>query len=123
MAEFVLAVLAQAELVAGEAEVGVPREPAVAPVLVPLTRRLRMAEELDLHLLELARAEGELLRRDLVAEALAHLRDAKWDLHARRIHDILEVDEDPLRRFGTEKSRALLAAERPNIGLEHQVEL
>ena len=38
-----------------------------------------MAEELDLHLLELARAEGEVPRRDLVAKALADLGDAERD--------------------------------------------
>ena len=36
-----------------------------------------VAEELDLHLLELARAEGAVLRRDLVAERLADLGDAE----------------------------------------------
>ena len=38
---------------------------------------VRMAEELDLHLLELARAEREIPRRDLVAKALADLGDAE----------------------------------------------
>ena len=37
-------------------------------------------EVLDLHLLELARAEDEVARRDLVAERLADLRDAKGNL-------------------------------------------
>ena len=38
-------------------EIDVPPEPGVAPVLVPVARLLGVAEELDLHLLELARPE------------------------------------------------------------------
>ena len=81
-----------------------------------------MAEELDLHLFELARAEGEVARRDLVAEALADLGDAERDADARAVHDVLEVDEDALGRFGAEKCGIFLAAEGADDGLEHQVE-
>ena len=71
-----------------------------------------MAEELDLHLLELARAEGEIARRDLVAKALADLGDAERNAHARAIEHVLEVDEDALGRFGPQKGRVFLAAQR-----------
>src|SRR5436309_679718 len=104
--------LAQPQALAGQAEVGVPAEAAVAPVLIPGRRLLRVAEELDLHLLELARAEGEVTRRDLVAEAFAHLGDAERDANAAAVEHILEVDEDPLRRLRPEEGRILLAAER-----------
>ena len=69
-----------------------------------------MAEELDLHLLELARAERKVPRRDLVAKALADLRDAKRDPHPRAIHHVLEVDEDALGRFRSQKGRPFFAA-------------
>ena len=48
-------------------------EPLVAeaaPVVEPRKVSVRLAEELELHLLELADAEDEVARRDLVAEAL-----------------------------------------------------
>ena len=69
-----------------------------------------MAEELDLHLLELARAEGEVARRDLVAEALAHLGDAERHVDAAAVDDVLEVDEDALRRLGTQEGRPFFAS-------------
>ena len=59
----------------------------------------RRDEELHLHLLELAHAEEEVPGRDLVAEALADLRDPERRLHAQRRGDVLEVDEDALRRL------------------------
>ena len=81
-----------------------------------------MAEELDLHLLEFARAEGEIPRRDFVAETLADLGDAERDPHARAVEDVLEVDENALRGFRTQKCFAGLVADGARVGLEHQVE-
>ena len=81
-----------------------------------------MAEELDLHLLELARAEGEIPRRDLVAEALADLGDAERNPHAGAVEHVLEVDEDALGRFGAQEGRVFLGAQRADDRLEHQVE-
>ena len=63
-------------------------------------------EELDLHLLELARAEDEVAGRDLVAERLADLRDAERRLLARELQHVLEVDEDALRGLGAQEDRA-----------------
>ena len=71
-----------------------------------------MAEELDLHLLELARAEREVARRDLVAEALAHLGDAERHADARAVEHVLEVDEDALGRLGPQEGGVFLAAQR-----------
>ena len=82
-----------------------------------------MAEELDLHLLELARAEREVPRRDLVAKALAHLGDAERHADARAVADVLEVDEDALGRFGPQKAAPSSPRQRADDRLEHQVEL
>src|SRR5262249_26098405 len=98
-------------------------EPLVAPILIPLGRLRRMAEKLDLHLLELSRAERKIPRRDLVAEALAHLSNAERHTNAAGIEHVFEVHEDALRSLGTEERCTLLAAERADIGLEHQVKL
>ena len=80
-------------------------------------------EELHLHLLELARAEDEVARRDLVAKRLADLRDAERRLLARELQDVLEVDEDALRGLGAQvdgRARVLHGAHRR---LEHEVEV
>ena len=68
----------------------------VEPVLEPLLPLIRMHEELQLRLLELARPEREVARIDLVAEGFADLRDAKRNLLAGRLTNALEVVEDRL---------------------------
>src|SRR5688572_22165454 len=79
--ELVLALFPQLEVRAQKPDAFPPLHPRVAPEAVPLERLLGVAEELDLHLLELARAKREVARRDLVAEGLAGLRDAERNLH------------------------------------------
>ena len=80
-------------------------------------------EELHLHLLELARAEDEVAGRDLVAERLADLGDPERRLLARELQDVLEVDEDPLRGLRPQVGDRAGLLDRPDRGLEHQVEV
>src|SRR5690606_29404986 len=115
-------VLAQLEVLAADAERDVPRVTAIPPVAVPLGSLLRSAEELDLHLLELAAPEREVARVDLVAERLADLPDAERHANPRRVEHVLEVHEDALRRFGAKVCDARRVLERADVGLEHQVE-
>ena len=61
--------------------------------------------------------------RDLVAEALADLRDPERRLDAQRRGDVLEVDEDALRRLRPEVARSSALVHRPDERLEHEVEL
>src|SRR5271166_452505 len=95
----------------------------VAPEAVPGARLLRVAEELDFHLLEFARAKGEVARRDFIAKALADLGNAKGDADTACVHHIAEVHENSLCRFRTQKRGILLASQGTDNGLEHQVEL
>src|SRR5262249_1273150 len=81
-----------------------------------------MAEELHLHLLELARAKGEVARGDLVAEALSRLRGTGGDPDAHRLEQVLEVDEHPLGRLWAEKGRIFCAPQSAEGRLEHQIE-
>src|SRR5205085_6812639 len=83
----------------------------------------RRHEELDLHLLELARAENEVPGCDLVPESLADLGDAERRLAPGELEHVLEVDEDALRGLGTQEDAGGVVANRPHEGLEHQVEL
>ncbi len=115
-------VVAEPQVLFRDAQVDVPVVAAVAPILVPGARLAGMAEELHLHLLELARAEGEVPRRDLVAEALADLRDAEGNFHPRAVEHVLEVDEHPLGRLRPQEGRPLFAGQGADDRLEHQVE-
>jgi hypothetical protein len=89
---------------------------------VPVVVGARPHEELDLHLLELAHPEDEVTRGDLVAKGLADLGDAEGQLPGGRVKDVLEVDEDTLRRLGPQVGVGTLVGHRPDIGLEHHVE-
>src|SRR5471030_2863346 len=82
---------------------------------------IRLDEKFQFHLLELARAEGEIAGRDLVAERLADLRDAERDALARRFQNIFELRENRLRRFGAEIRDIVFRLDRPDVSLQHQV--
>jgi hypothetical protein len=46
----------------------------------------------------------------------------KGNLDPRAVDHILEVHENPLGRFGSQERRPFFAAERSDVGLEHQIE-
>src|SRR5262245_18115434 len=77
VSEFIFTLLARLQVVRSNTERAVPLLAQIAPILVPLHRLGRMAEELDLHLLEFARTEGVVARIDLVAKRFADLRDSE----------------------------------------------
>jgi hypothetical protein len=81
-------------------------------------------EVLDLHLLELARAEGEIAGCDFVAEGLANLGDAKGQLSAHGIEHVAEVDVDALRGFGphVDQPRIVARIHGADAGAEHEIE-
>ena len=99
-----------------------PVEPRVDPALVPFLVGARLDEELHLHLLELAGAEDEVARRDLVAERLADLADAERDLLARGLQHVAVVDEDALRGLRPQVRQARLVLGRSKVGAEQSVE-
>ncbi len=121
--ELVRAVLAQPQVLGLDAEAHVPVEALLLPVLVPVRVLAGLDEELHFHLLELARAEEEVARRDLVAERLADLRDAERQLLARGVEHVREVHEHALGGLGTQEHDVRVLLDGPHEGLEHQVEL
>ena len=121
--QLLLRVLEEPQVVPVDAEVGVPVGALVDPVLVPFLVGAGLDEVLHLHLLELARAEDEVARGDLVAERLADLADAERRLLAGRAHDVGEVHEDALRGLGAQVVQAGLVLDRAEVGLEHHVEV
>jgi hypothetical protein len=92
-------------------------------VLVPLLRLVGRAEELHLHLLELAGAEDEVAGGDLVPERLADLGDTERRLLAGELEDVLEVVEDPLRRLGPQIGVRARVGDRSDLRLDQQVEV
>src|SRR5437667_2472079 len=121
--ELVAGVRAEAEAVALQAEADVPLEARVAPVVIPPLVLAGADEELELHLLELARAEEEVARGDLVAERAPDRGDAEGELQARGLEHVAEVDEGALRGFRAQERHVRGVLERPDEGLEHEVEL
>ena len=95
----------------------------VFPVSEPLKVGAGFAEELAFHLLELADAEDEVARGDLIAEGLADLAYAEWQLFARGALDICEVNENALSGLGTQIAGGAGVLGNADGGLEHEVEL
>src|ERR687896_708030 len=115
--------LPQSKALFADAQIEVPGHPLVEPVLVPLLVGPGLDEELHLHLFELARAEDEVMRCDLVAERLALLCDPERYLLAGSLLNRGEVYEHPLRRFGTEVDHVGRVLNGTHMRLEHEVEL
>ena len=104
------------------AELVIPALTRGDPVLEPFFIAARLDEVFDFHCLELERAEHEVTRRNLVAECLANLRDAKREFAAHRGGHIGKVDEHALCGFGTEISHVVRVVERADLCPKHSVE-
>jgi hypothetical protein len=105
-----------------EAEGAVPIHPPLPPALEPFRVGTRLHEELHLHLLELARPEDEVARRNLVTERLADLCDAERNLLAAALQHVQVVDVNALRRLGAEIHDGRLLLDRTHERLEHEIE-
>src|SRR5213595_729020 len=101
-------------MVGSGAEIREPGQTLLQPVAKPAVGLGRGHEELHLHLFKLARAEDEVASGDLVAKALADLSDAEGGLLAPELEIVLEVQEDPLRRFGPQIDGGAGFFDRPN---------
>ena len=115
-------VLEQAQVLLLHAQAGVPALPRGDPVVVPFLVGAGLDEELHLHLLELAGAEDEVARGDLVAERLADLPDPERDLLPRGLQHVAEVDEDPLRGLRPQVGQARLVLGGAEVGAQQPVE-
>ena len=93
------------------------------PVLEPFQVGVRLAEELQFHLLELTDTEDKVARCDLVAERLTDLSNAEGQLFPGGALDVGKVYEDALCRLRTQIQFRLGILCNALIGLEHQIEL
>ena len=116
-------VVAQAQVLVLQADAQQPVVAEGAPVVEPLQIGAGLAEELQLHLLELADTEDEVARRDLVAEGLTDLAHAEGQLAAGGALGVDEVGEDALRRLRPQIHGVLGILGDALERLEHQVEL
>ena len=67
-----------------------------SPVIEPLQVGIRLAEELQFHLLELSGTECKITGSNLVTEGLTDLADAERNLLSRGSLYILKVNENTL---------------------------
>ena len=116
-------VVPEAEVVILHPQAQQPLVAELLPVGEPLQLGAGLAEELQLHLLKLPGAEGEVAGGDLVAEGLADLADAEGQLLPGGALDVLEVHKDALGGLGAEVHGVLRVLGDPLEGLEHQVKL
>src|SRR5690625_2258027 len=112
-----------AQVVRIDAQIDEPLPAGLDPFGEVAVGLLGRGEVLDLHLFELAGAEDEVARCDLVAERLADLADAEGWLHAGGGHHVQEVHEDALSGLRTQVVQAGLVVDRPEIGLDQAREL
>src|SRR5258705_3463998 len=94
--------LAETNIFLANAVSGVPGKALVDRLLMPFFIRSRQDKELDLHLLEFPGAECKIAWRDLITKRLADLRNAERQLLPRCLQNVVEIDKDPLGRFGAE---------------------
>ncbi len=121
VAQLILAMGPDAEIGLGHAESEIPAEASLLPVGEPFVHLLGPDEVLHLHLFELAGTEHELTWSDLVSERLAHLGDPERKFETIGAADVLEVGEDPLRRFRSEVDQVLLRIDRAHVSAEHEM--
>ncbi|MPM89197.1 hypothetical protein SDC9_136305 [bioreactor metagenome] len=121
--EFLGRVIAGSQVLIAQADIQEEPVHEAAPVVKPLHVSAGLAEEFQLHLLKFTSPENEVSGRDLIAEGLSDLADAKGHLLAAGPGNVLEVDEDALSRFGSEVHRLGGLVGHSDKGLEHQVKL
>src|SRR6266513_2322823 len=122
MGELFLGMLVKAQLLGPDAQAPQPLHALRPPEPEPLEVRAGLHEEWHLRLLELARAEDEVPRRDLIAERLPDLRDTERHLLSRRLQHVQVVDVDALGRLGAQVDDRRRVLHRAHERLEHEVE-
>src|SRR3712207_4980737 len=100
-----------------------PGQSMLLPVLKPLHFSAGLAEELHLHLLELAHTEDELAGHNLISEGLTYLCYAEWELLPGALLHAQEVYKDALCRLWAQVNGVRTLCCRAHLGREHEVKL
>ena len=123
MGKLLLFVIAELDVLLADAE----REQEVLAVVLPVCKPLKvgagLTEKFQLHLLKLAGTEGKVTGRNLVAEGLSDLADAKGNLLSGGTLHVFKVDKDTLRGFRAEEDFVLTVLGNALEGFKHQVKL
>ena len=98
-AQLLLLMVTHPQLFFFQSQILQPADAELLPVVKPLQVRIRLAEELQLHLLELSGTEGKVSGSDLVAERFSDLADAEGNFLSGGSLNILEVDKNALSRL------------------------
>src|SRR5690242_14997651 len=109
-------------MIAWNSDVFVKLESLFLPIFEQLHPLLRPAKIFQLHLLELTGSESEIARIDFVPERFPDLRDAEGQFFARNVENILELNKDRLRCFGTQIGDTRFVFGCADVSLEHQIE-
>src|SRR5260370_39507133 len=120
--QFILRVLAKSQPILVIDDTLIPLEAILFPVVKPLQHLAWMHEELQIPLLELALAEQEVPRRNLVAESLPDLADTERNLQTRGLQHIIIVQVDVLARLTAQVGLHPLTLNNPKVRLHHQIE-
>ena len=100
-----------------------PIDTETSPILEPLKVGTRLAEEFQLHLLELTGTESEVTRCNLVTERFTDLADSERNFLSGSTLYVFEVYEDTLCSLRTKIYGVLRILCNTLEGFEHQVEL
>ena len=122
-AQLLFIVVAVADLILFQTQGEQPIQTELLPVSKPLQIRIRLAEELQLHLLKLSGTEGKVARGDLVSEGLSDLADTEGQLLSGGTLHVLKVYENTLGCLGTQVHGVLGVLGDTLEGLEHQIKL
>ena len=121
--QLLLFMVADAHFVLFHAKALKPVDTELFPVGKPLKVRIRLAEELQLHLLKFPGTEGKVSGSNLIAEGFTHLADSERNLLSGGSLYILKVYKNTLRGLRTQIHRVLRVLCNALEGLEHQIEL
>ena len=110
------------QLVARNTDGFVKLEAFFFPIFQELHPLLRATKVFQFHLLEFARAKGEIARVNFVAKGLSDLGDTKRQFFAGNFKHVLELNKNSLRGFRPKIGHARVIFRRAHVGFEHQVE-
>src|SRR4030042_2428392 len=122
MGKLILVMLAEPEVLLFDAQVDIPVEPFLYPLIEPLPISARLDEVLDFHLLELAHPEDEVARGNLISEGFAYLGNTEGQLPSSRCNHVREIDEYALSGLRAQIDNGCLILHGAYEGFKHEIE-
>ncbi len=95
----------------------------ILPIFEPFQIGTWLTEKFEFHLFKLTSPEYKITGSNFIAEGFADLSHTEGKFPAGRALDILEINKDTLRRFGTEEQLIFGILRHTLKGLKHQIKL